>query len=115
MVNPRKKPTFRRHLSESLKRLKPSWRRPRGRQSKVRRKKKGKLKMPNIGYGAPKHLKYLHPSGFKEVLIRNLKDLDKVNPEKEAIRISSTIGKKKRIKILELAKKKKIKVLNPQV
>jgi len=115
MVNPRKKPEFRRPISESLKRLGLRWRRPRGLQSKVRKKMKGKLKSPSIGYGAPKKLRYLHPSGLKERLVRSLKDLENVDPQKEAIRIASTVGKKKRLKILEIAKEKKIKVLNPQV
>ena len=114
-MNPRKKPEFRRHLSESIKRLKPNWRRPRGSQSKVRKKKKSKLPMPSIGYRAPKALRYLHPSGYKEILIRNLKDLSRVDPEKEAIRIAATIGKKKRLEILKIAKERKIKVLNPGV
>jgi len=114
-MNPRKKPEFRRQLSESIKRLDSSWRKPRGSQNKVRKGKKGKLPMPKIGYGAPKALRYLHPSGYKEVLVRSLKDLDNIDPKKEAIRISATIGKKKRIQIIKIAKEKKIKILNPGV
>ncbi|MEM5870113.1 MAG: 50S ribosomal protein L32e [Candidatus Aenigmatarchaeota archaeon] len=112
-MNPRKKPEFRRWLSESLKRLKPSWRRPRGMHSKIRVRKKGKLKMPSVGYGAPKKLRYLHPSGFQEVLVSNLKDLEKVDASKQAIKIAHTVGKKKRAEILKKAEELKIKVLNP--
>ena len=115
MVNPKKKPKFIRHMSTSIKRLKESWRKPRGRHSKVRRDMKGKPARPKIGYGAPKNLKGLHPSGYKEVLIRNLKDLEKIDPKKEAIRIASTVGKRKRSEIIKIAKEKNIKVLNPQV
>ncbi|MEM5829637.1 MAG: 50S ribosomal protein L32e [Candidatus Aenigmatarchaeota archaeon] len=112
-MNPRKKPEFKRWMSESLKRLKPSWRRPRGMHSKIRIRKKGKPKMPSIGYGAPKSLRFLHPSGFQEVLVSNLKDLEKVNPSKQAIRIAHTVGRKKRQEILKKAEELKIKVLNP--
>ncbi|MEM5773084.1 MAG: 50S ribosomal protein L32e [Candidatus Aenigmatarchaeota archaeon] len=112
-MNPRKKPEFRRWLSESLKRLKPSWRRPRGMHSKIRVRKKGKLKMPSVGYGAPKNLRYLHPSGFQEVLVSSLKDLEKVDASKQAIKIAHTVGKKKRAEILKRAEELKIKVLNP--
>ena len=79
----------------------------------MRKRKKGKGKMPEVGYRAPKSLRYLHPSGFKEVLIRNLKEVDRIDPKKEAIRIASTVGKKLREKILKKAEEMKIKVLNP--
>lgn len=100
-------------MSQTYKRVKPSWRRPRGRQSKVRVKEKAKIKMPTIGYRAPRKLRYLHPSGFREVLIYNVNELLKVDPKQEAVRIASTVGEKKRIEILKRAEELKIKVLNP--
>lgn len=103
---------FRRPLSESIKRLKESWRRPRGLHSKVRQKMKGKLKMPDIGYKKPEERRGLHPSGFKEVLVRNLRDLEKVDVNKNVIRIASTVGKKKREEIIKKAKELNIKILN---
>jgi large subunit ribosomal protein L32e len=112
-MNPRKKPDFKRWLSQSLKRIKPSWRKPRGMRSKIRMRKKGKFKMPSVGYGAPRHLRFLHPSGFKEVLVSSLKDLEKVDPKTEAIKIAHTVGKKKRQEILKRAEELKIKILNP--
>ena len=113
MVNPRKKPKFLAQGAKFLKRIKERWRRPRGLHSKMRKRKKGKPKMPSVGYRAPKTLRGLHPSGFKEVLVRNLKDLEKIDPKKEAARISSKVGKRLKTKILEKAKQLKIKVLNP--
>jgi large subunit ribosomal protein L32e len=112
MIKKRKIPEFRRPLSRTIKRIKESWRRPRGLQSKVRQKEKSKLKMPDIGYRQPKKVRGLHPSGFKEVLVRNLKDLENVDPSKEAIRIAATVGKKKREEIIKKAKELKIKILN---
>lgn len=113
MVNPRKKPKFKRWLSQSYKRLEKSWRRERGIHSKIRRREKGKPKMPSPGYGAPRALRYLHPSGFKEVLVYTPKELEKINPEKEAIRIAHVVGKKKKEEIIKKAEELKIKVLNP--
>lgn len=114
MVNPRKKPKFLRSMYESYKRLKKAkWRRPRGIHSKIRRREKGKRKMPSPSYGAPKSLRYLHPSGFREVLVYNIKDLEKINPEKEAAKIAHVVGKKKRKEILKKAEELRIKVLNP--
>ena len=69
--------------------------------------------MPSVGYGAPRQLRFLHPSGFKEVLVSSLKDLEKVDPKTEAIKIAHTVGKKKRQEILKKAEELKIKVLNP--
>jgi large subunit ribosomal protein L32e len=94
---------------------KAKWRRPKGSQSKMRKKIKFKGKMPSKGYMAPKELRYLHPSGYKEVLVYTTKDLEKINPEKEAARIASKVGKRKRIEIMKKAEKLKIKILNPLI
>jgi len=113
MVNPRKKPKFLKQGAKYLKRVKKKWRTPKGRHSKLKVKEKSKGSMPSVGYGAPRKLRGLHPSGFKEVLIQNLKDLEIIDKEKEAGRISRTIGKKKRKLILDRAKELGIKILNP--
>jgi len=112
-MNPRKKSGFRRWMSQTIKRVKPSWRRPRGLHSKIRVRTKGKIKRPSVGYGAPKKLRYLHPSGLKEVLIFNANGLQKIDPKSEAAKISHSVGKKKRSEIVKKAEELKIRVLNP--
>lgn len=109
----RKKPDFMREGSKNFKRVGKKWRRPRGEQSKLRRHKKSKGFIPHPGYGSPRSVRGLHPSGFEEVLVFNIRDLEKINPEKQACRIASTVGKKKRIDIMKKTEEKKIKVLNP--
>ncbi len=109
----RKKPKFRRWMSQAYSGIKESWRRPRGIQSKVREKRAGKIKMPSIGWGSPKETRGLHPSGLKEVLVYNLNDLQKVTAQKEAVKIAHVVGKRKRQEILKKAGELKIKVLNP--
>ncbi len=113
MVNPRKRPKFLRWPSKSVASLKSPWRKPQGSHSKIRDKMKGKQPMPSISYGAPRQLRYLHPSGYMEVLISNMNDLGKIDPLKQAARISSTVGKRKRMEILKRSEEMKIKVLNP--
>ncbi|MDI6807212.1 MAG: 50S ribosomal protein L32e [Candidatus Aenigmarchaeota archaeon] len=109
----KKKPKFERWMSRAYKRVKPSWRRPRGRQSKIRIKEKAKLRMPTPSYGVPKRLRYLHPSGLREVLIHNVDELLRVNPKGEVARIASKVGKKKRTEIIKKAEELKVRILNP--
>ncbi len=67
---------------------------------------------PKIGYGNPAEIKGLHASGYREVMVFNVKDLEKIDAKKEAARIGATIGKKKRNDIVTKANEKKIRILN---
>jgi len=109
----KKKPKFLRQLACTYKRLGTKWRRPRGLQSKLREHRKSKGFMPSVSYAKPKALRHFHPSGFREILVYNVKDLEKVDVNKEAVKLASTVGKKKRQDILKKAEELKIKVLNP--
>jgi large subunit ribosomal protein L32e len=113
MTNPRKKPKFLRQNWQALQTLRHvKWRMPRGMHSKLRKKERGKGFLPRPGYGAPTALRGLHPSGYKEVLVSNVKDLLKIDQKKEAVKIRGTVGKKKRAEILKKAEELKIKMLN---
>jgi large subunit ribosomal protein L32e len=109
----KKKPKFLRQSIHAYKRLEEVWRRPRGSTSKLRRHKVCKGVMPSASYGSPKAIRYLHPSGFREVLVFNLKGLEKIDASKEAVKVGSTVGKRKKQEILKKAGELKIKVLNP--
>jgi len=67
---------FKRHQSDRWVTVKEAWRRPKGIDSRVRRKFKGKTLMPNIGYGSNKKTKHILPSGFKKFVINNVADLE---------------------------------------
>ncbi|WP_456474528.1 50S ribosomal protein L32e [Candidatus Pyrohabitans sp.] len=110
----KKKPEFKRvdyHRHKKLSR--GSWRRPKGRHSKTRIYKKGKFLSPRIGYGNDASLRGLHPSGYREVLVHNLAELEGIDASSEAVRISARVGRRKRLLMLEKAKELNIKVLNP--
>lgn len=109
----RRRPKFVRCESWRYKRIKESWRRPRGIDSHMREQRKGWPRLPKIGFASPKKVKGLHPSGYEEVLVYSPKDLEKINPEKQAARIAHTVGLRKRLKIMEEAENLGIKILNP--
>ncbi|KXB05840.1 hypothetical protein AKJ51_04660 [candidate division MSBL1 archaeon SCGC-AAA382A20] len=103
---------FERQGSSTYKRVKDSWRKPKGGDSKMRKGKKGHPKLVKIGRRKPKSERGLHPSGFREVLVHNPQELEGINPEKEAIKMASDVGKRKRKEIIGKAKEEGIKVLN---
>jgi large subunit ribosomal protein L32e len=107
-----RRPEFVRQESWRYKRLKPSWRKPKGIDSKMRLRVKGWPKIVKVGYRGPAAVRGLHPSGFRDVLVYNASDLKRLNPETDAARIAHTVGAKKRMEILAKAKELGIKVLN---
>jgi len=108
-----KRPEFVRQESWRYVRVKPNWRRPRGKDSKMRLQVKGWPPLVKIGYRTPKDYRGLHPSGYKEVLVYRPEDLQGLNPEVHAIRIASSVGMRKRLLIVEEARKLGLKILNP--
>ncbi len=111
----RRRPKFRRQEWFRYKRLGDAWRRPRGKHSKMREHKGYRPPIVDSGYRNPKEVRGLHPSGFIEVLVHTPSELDRVNPEREAIRIGSKVGMKKRLEIEKKAKELGIRVLNPHL
>lgn len=107
---------FRRQEKYAEKRVNnKSWRKPRGINSKMRMREGGKSRAVRIGYRTPIIRRGFHPSGFKEILVNNEKQIDmvtKIADGKTAIRISSAVGGKKRAAMLKMADEAKLKILN---
>ncbi|RBI63943.1 50S ribosomal protein L32e [halophilic archaeon] len=107
------KPQFNRQDYHKKKRTPKSWRRPRGKLSKQRRGVKGKGDKVDPGFRTPEAVRGKHPSGFDEVRVHNVDDLDGVDGDAEAVRIASKVGARKRERIEEVAEDEGIRVLNP--
>jgi large subunit ribosomal protein L32e len=109
----KKRPKFSKFESWRLVRVKDYWRRPTGIDNKMRQKRKGWPKSVKVGYGSPKAVRGLHPSGLKEVAVFNVGDLTIVDPETQVARIGGSVGARKRTAIIAEAVNLGIRVLNP--
>jgi len=93
---------FRQDLNKT-RRLKKVWRKPKGLHSKLRLNKKGHERTPSQGYRLPRKLR-----GKVIKLVRNFNDLENV----KKILIASTVGLKKKVEIVKVAKEKGIEIIN---
>ena len=108
-----RRPAFLRQEWHRRQRLQSAkWRKPRGVHSKMRHHYRYRRNVVSIGYGSPKEARFLHPSGFKEVMVWNVKDLEKIKPELEAARVAHSVGMRKRQDIEDKADELGIRVLN---
>ncbi|MCX6709755.1 MAG: 50S ribosomal protein L32e [Candidatus Woesearchaeota archaeon] len=108
----RKRPAFTRHKAHKKIRLHNHWRYPEGIHNKLRHNKAGYGKMVNPGYRSPAEVRGLHKSGLEMIIVCNAKELEKIKKEEQGIIISSSVGMRKRLAIIDAAKKAGISILN---
>ena len=109
----KKQPKFRRQEWFRYRRLsKTGYRKPRGDDSSMRKNRKYRSPMARVGYGKVAAARGLHPSGFEEVLVHKADHLDGLDPERQAVRIGSSVGNRKRSRIHERADELGLRVLN---
>ena len=111
MIN-KKRPSFRHVESWRYKRVKNSWRKARGIDSQTRKKTKTGVKSPTIGYRNPKKVRGLHPSGFEEIRVVTIQDIQNLNKNYQAVKISGKLGAKKRIALIDYCQKRGFRILN---
>ena len=106
------RPKFKRQESWRYKRLAETWRKPKGIDNKMRKQVSGVPPLVKIGYRGPKISRGLHPSGYVDILVHNVKDLMLLDKTKDAARIGHTVGTKKRLEIISKAESMGIKLIN---
>ncbi len=112
-IKKKKKPKFNPLNLGHKKKVKSRWRKPRGTANKKRRKYEFAGASPNVGYRNKKSIRGLRKDGKKEVLVRNLKDIEKLRENKEVVaRLAAAIGARKRSLMAKKAKEYGIKVIN---
>lgn len=110
-----RRPDFVRQESWRYVRLAENWRKPKGIDNHQRKQKKGWPALVRIGYGGPRVAKGLHPSGYTDNLVYNVKDLEKLNPKTDGIRFGHSVGKRKRLEVISKAKEMNFKIFNARV
>lgn len=107
-----KRPQFIRQESWRYDRLAENWRKPKGKDNKMRKQKAGVPAIVKIGYRGPKAARGLHPSGYTDNVVHNVSELARLDPKMDAARLGHTVGKRKRVEIIAKATQRGIKILN---
>ena len=105
-----KMPTFIR-TDTNQKKFRARYRKPRGLHNKIRLNKAGHQKKAAPGYGTPRTLRHFTREGLKHVLIFNKQGLEALQ-KNELPLLAAGVSLRNRIKILEQAQQKKIRIGN---
>jgi len=117
MIKEKDKPEFLRSLWWKFPKFKndPKYRRPKGNDNKLRLRLKGYPPIAEVGYGTDKKIRGRHPSGLYPVVISSEKDIEKLDPAKHIVYISSRIGGRRRIELIKILSEKGFKIANAKV
>ena len=107
-----KKPVFIRHDAHKKVRVSNVWRKPKGRQNKMRLNRKGYSRPRSTGYGSPKLSYGLSRDGFIQNVITSVTQLTNLDPKKDAIIVSRTLGLRRKQEVISEAQKLKFTILN---
>merc|ERR1712050_305859 len=105
---------FKRFQSDRFMRVSESWRKPKGIDGRVRRRFKGAIRMPKIGYGSNKKTRHLLPNGFYKFRVSNVNELELLlmHNRKYCAEIAHNVSKKKRKEIVQRAEELNVRVIN---
>jgi large subunit ribosomal protein L32e len=105
---------FKRFQSDRFMRVAPSWRKPRGIDCRVRRRFRGQLQMPSVGFRSAVESRDILPNGFRKILVKTEDDLNTIMMHNRlyCAELSHTLSSKTRKRLLEKANELDIKVTN---
>src|SRR3989344_2684265 len=112
LVKKRKNPRFVRDESFKRKEVGPSWRKPRGQCSKVRRCLAGQPAMVNVGYRTPAQVRGLLRSGLAPIRVNNVRDVGALDKKKHAAVISASLDARKKLVVLDALQKAGVSIVN---
>ena len=107
--------SFERHQHQQFWRIgRSSWRKSHGLDSRVRRRFKGTIPQPAIGFGSDKKTRNILPNGFYKFVVHNPKELEMLlmHNRKYCAEIAHSVSSKTRKIIVECAQQLNIKVTN---
>jgi large subunit ribosomal protein L32e len=107
-----RRPKFIRQESWRYDRLAENWRKPKGKDNKMRKQKAGVPATVKVGYRGPRVARDLHPSGYTDNIVYRVSDLSGLDKKKDAVRMAHTVGTRKRKEIIAQATKLGLKILN---
>jgi large subunit ribosomal protein L32e len=107
-----KKPTFTRHDAHKKKRVGSGWRRPKGRQSKMRLNLKGYARKRTTGYSSPAAAKGLSREGLTQNIVYQVSDFTGLDAKNDGIIIARTTGNRRKAELIDYATKNSFVLLN---
>ena len=115
MIVKKRTKKFIRHQSEQYVKIKRNSQKPRGIDNRVRRRFKGQILMPNIGYRSNKKTKHMLPRSFRKFLVHNVKELEVLLMcnKSYCAEIAHNVSSKNRKAIVERAAQLAIRITNP--
>jgi large subunit ribosomal protein L32e len=108
----RKKPDFMKQDCHKKVRLSESWRKPRGSDSKMRVSRRGYRRIVKAGWGSPTLVKGLDRNGLMPMTVSNMAELEGIDPKIHSVVISSGVGTKKKLELIEKALSKNMTISN---
>jgi len=109
----KKRPAFKRYEAHKHIKLKDAWRRPRGMHNKMKKNIVAKPAMVHVGYRTPAEVRHVNVrTGLINFVVACINDFNKLDSKIHAAIISSTVGMRKKIALINHAKSRGIHIAN---
>lgn len=107
-----KKPRFLKQDSFKKKTIRQRWGKPKGLHSKMRHHLRGYNVCVRVGYRTPESVRGLSSNGMREVCVSTFNDLQRMDAQKDICVLSSTLGQRKKVSIVQEAVHRGLSIRN---